>query len=450
MNELDPSHSPSANNVVLLRHQSQSPSLPLSEGIKENTPSFDETEVDDEPQQEPPRPQPKLALVPSVPTIHLDQELHVVLEQAMRALSADPFLFAKGDQLVRIITEGESPRLVALGSAQLREALSLRAKWMKEDQVHPPGYVATALVRRGAWSHIRDLRAMTTFPVLSGQGELRTAEGYDPSTRTLHLGGCAISVPERPTLKEAKAACARLLDLVADFPFVDSAHKSAWLPLNLIDKHKVDAFFAGLTEKELAPKSCKNIGGTLHKILVTAVEWEAIDKMPRLPKIRLTDPDWDWFTGEETSKLLEKARDAEQFALLLFPFDTGARAGEQLGLQWGDIDWHNRKVVFRRSVSEGVLGPTKTGKTRHVPLTPALAKALKAIKHLRSKHVFCNKDGSTLTLWQLQVRIEGACRRAGLRRIRCTTRVIASLRSSPVPACRFVRCRSTSGTPPSP
>jgi integrase len=190
------------------------------------------------------------------------------------------------------------------------------------------------------------------------------------------------------------------------------------VPLNEIDKHKVDAFFAGLTEKELAPKSCKNIGGTLHKILVTAVEWEAIDKMPRFPKIRLTDPDWDWFTSEETSKLLEKARNPEEYALLLFPFDTGARAGEQLGLQWGDIDWHNRKVVFRRSVSEGVLGPTKTGKTRHVPLTPALAKALKAIKHLRSKHVFCNKDGSTLTLWQLHERIEGACRRAGLRRIR--------------------------------
>ena len=188
--------------------------------------------------------------------------------------------------------------------------------------------------------------------------------------------------------------------------------------LNEIDKRKVDAFFASLAEKELSPKYRKNIGGTLHKILVSALEWDIIDKVPRFPKIRVSDSEWDWFTAEETTKLLAKARDPEEYALLLFPFDTGARAGEQLGLYWGDIDWQNRKVVFRRGISEGLLGPTKTGKARHVPLTPALAAALKAIKHLKSKHVFCNRDGSPLTLWQLHERLEGTCRRAGLREIR--------------------------------
>jgi integrase len=188
--------------------------------------------------------------------------------------------------------------------------------------------------------------------------------------------------------------------------------------LNEIDKRKVDVFFASLAEKELSAKYCKNIGGTLRKILATAVEWDILEKLPRFPKITVPDADWDWFTAEETRARLARTRNAEEHALLLFPFDTGARAGEQLGLHWGDIDWHNRKVVFRRAISEGVLGPTKTGKTRHVPLTPALADALKAIRHLRGKHVFSNADGSPLTLWQLHERLEGACRRAGLRRIR--------------------------------
>jgi len=188
--------------------------------------------------------------------------------------------------------------------------------------------------------------------------------------------------------------------------------------LDEIDKRKVDVFFASIAEKELSTKYCKNIGGTLHKVLVTAVEWEVIDKMPRFPRIRVPDSEWDWFTAEETRVLLDKARNSEEYALLLFPFDTGARAGEQLGLHWGDIDWHNRKVVFRRAIAEGVLGPTKSGRTRHVPLTPALADALKAIRHLRGQHVFCNADGSPLTLWQLHERLEGSCRRAGLRRIR--------------------------------
>jgi len=189
-------------------------------------------------------------------------------------------------------------------------------------------------------------------------------------------------------------------------------------PLDRIDKRALDVFYAALAEKDLSAKYCKNIGGTLRKILATAVEWDILEKLPRFPKITVADAEWDWFNVEETRLLLAQARDAQEYALLLFPFDTGARAGEQLGLQWLDIDWHNRKVVFRRAFSEGVLGPTKTGKTRHVPLTPALAEALKAIKHLRGAHVFCNPDGSAFSLWQLHERLEGACRRAGLRRIR--------------------------------
>jgi hypothetical protein len=166
---------------------------------------------------------------PSLPVIRLDQDLHVIVEQAMRAVATDPLLFSKGDQLVRILTEGGSPRLVALGSAQLREVLSVRARWTKDDPVHPPAGVATALIKRGAWNHIRELRALTAFPVLSAHGELRTEEGYDDSTRTLFRAACEVSVRERPTQKDARAACALLLGLVSDFPFVGAAHRSAWL-----------------------------------------------------------------------------------------------------------------------------------------------------------------------------------------------------------------------------
>src|ERR1019366_6680960 len=128
-----------------------------------------------------------------------------------------------------VIVDGESPRLLALGGAQLREVLSSRARWVKEDAVHPPSSVATALAKRGQWKHVRELRAMTLFPVLSATGELRTEEGYDETSRTFYRAGCEVSVPERPTQKDAKAACATLLDLVADFPFAGAAHKTAWL-----------------------------------------------------------------------------------------------------------------------------------------------------------------------------------------------------------------------------
>lgn len=102
----------------------------------------------------------------------------------------------------------------------------------------------------------------------------------------------------------------------------------------------------------------------------------------------------------------------------MFAVHTGARAGEQLAIEWGDLDWNNRKVVLRRSRSKGVLGPTKSGRERRVPMTLTLEAALKAMRHLKGDLVFCNPDGSPMTVWQLHERLRGARRRAGLRKVR--------------------------------
>ena len=127
---------------------------------------------------------------------------------------------------------------------------------------------------------------------------------------------------------------------------------------------------------------------------------------------------WDFFSRDEVTKLVAVTRDPEERALLSFALDTGARAGEQLALEWGDIDWHNNLVVFRRSSTRGEVGPTKSGRERKVPMTERLVEALRRVKHLRGKLVFCRVDGKPLTLWQLHERLWGACRRAGLREIR--------------------------------
>jgi integrase len=100
------------------------------------------------------------------------------------------------------------------------------------------------------------------------------------------------------------------------------------------------------------------------------------------------------------------------------PFHTGARAGEQLAFEWSDLDLYNKLLVFRRSSTRGIVGPTKSGKERKVHLTPSLEVALRSIRHVKGPRVFCNPDGTPLTLWQLHERLWGACRRAGLRRIR--------------------------------
>ena len=190
------------------------------------------------------------------------------------------------------------------------------------------------------------------------------------------------------------------------------------LTLDKIHGEVVDKFFARLREQKSKPKTVKNIRATLRRILASAVEWGLLTAVPPLPKVKVPEPPFDFFTQEESDLLVSKARTDDERALLLLAVHTGARAGEQIAFQWGDIDWHSRKVIFRRSSTRNIVGATKSGRERKVPLTGTLEKALKAVKHLRGPLVFCNQDGSPMSLWQLHERLWGTCRRAGLRIIK--------------------------------
>jgi len=199
------------------------------------------------------------------------------------------------------------------------------------------------------------------------------------------------------------------------------------LKLDAIKGEVIDRLFAGLrkprkvegrADRLLSPKTIKNIRATLRRILVSAMDWGFIDRVPNLPKVKVPDRGWDFFTREESERLIAAARDDEERALFMFALRTGARAGEQLAVRWGDIDWQSGVIVFRRSSTLGNVGPTKSWRERRVPMSEGLALVLRKIKHLRSDLVFCRMDGKPLTLWQLHERMGGACRRAGLREIR--------------------------------
>jgi integrase len=137
------------------------------------------------------------------------------------------------------------------------------------------------------------------------------------------------------------------------------------------------------------PQARENVLATLRKILVSAVEWEVLDRLPKFPKIKPPEADFDFFTREESVLVIDAARDAEEQALLMFAFHTGARAGEQLAFEWGDLDLRNRFVCLRRSSTDGtVRNTTKSGKPRKVPLTASLESALRAIRHAKGPLVF--------------------------------------------------------------
>ena len=192
------------------------------------------------------------------------------------------------------------------------------------------------------------------------------------------------------------------------------------LPLDTIGAENVERFAASLRGKGLSPKSVKEICGALRRVLVSAMEWEVIDRLPRFPKIRVPQQDFDWFTREESRCLVDGAENEEDRVLLLCALHTGIRAGELVALEWKDLDWSRRELVIRRNkpASQKTAGPTKNGRIRRIPMTGELEKGLRRIRHLRGPLVFCRLDGSYLSPKDLQRVLTHACKAAKLRRPR--------------------------------
>lgn len=171
------------------------------------------------------------------PEVKLDGELHERISDAMKALAEHPNVFQKDGKLVCIgKSVANGVELISMGETRVQEMMSECANWMvfaaKETdykKTQPPKRLAEHLVKRGDWEFIKPIHAVTAFPVLNPSGRLHSAKGFDDVTKTYFAGSVDVQVPDAPTVEDAKAAVGVLLDVVGDFPFVNDAHKSAWL-----------------------------------------------------------------------------------------------------------------------------------------------------------------------------------------------------------------------------
>jgi integrase len=122
--------------------------------------------------------------------------------------------------------------------------------------------------------------------------------------------------------------------------------------------------------------------------------------------------------------LLLKHADERWRTAIRFAIETGLRQGEQLGLQWGDIDWASKQVHVRRQFSKGKFSDLKTKHSRRrVGLSEGVLSALRVWK-LRcpvGEHdlVFPGDDGRPLNHGiLLRSGFYPALRRAKLRHVR--------------------------------
>jgi integrase len=175
----------------------------------------------------------------------------------------------------------------------------------------------------------------------------------------------------------------------------------------------------GRPKKGLSEKSVKNIRTTLHTILVYAVKWGRLARMPDLPEVAVPEASFDWYRPEEAAALIGASRDPWEKALLMFPLHTGVRLGEQRAMRWTDIDFKLGRVHIRRSSPKGldIEKAPKSNRQRWVDLTPELSVALQAIRH-GGELIFCTEDGKKLGPGQFQEVLWAAQKRACLRRIK--------------------------------
>jgi len=80
---------------------------------------------------------------------------------------------------------------------------------------------------------------------------------------------------------------------------------------------------------------------------------------------------------------------------LVLAFSTGMRTGELMALKWSDIQWDEDYIIVQRSITKGVVGTTKSKKSRNVDLFADAKNQLRELYHeSESVYVFVNGENN--------------------------------------------------------
>ncbi len=179
----------------------------------------------------------------------------------------------------------------------------------------------------------------------------------------------------------------------------------------------------------LTPKTVNEELSLLSKILKLAHEWEVIDRLPPLKRLRQPPTKFDFLDFDEAERLIAAAKHATSPWNAMVPIAcwTGLRLSELRGLKWDDVDLVARRIHVQRAADDRCdLYPPKSHRVRYVDLPDKAVAVLKEHRHLRGDFVFCRDDGSILPTHDCESKSKAEkddspvmklCRKAGLRRV---------------------------------
>lgn len=163
------------------------------------------------------------------------------------------------------------------------------------------------------------------------------------------------------------------------------------IKLEALDAHTVQGFYNSLrNQKQLSPKTIKNIHGVLHKALEKAVANKYIPfnpadscELPRMEKKEIQPLDDD-----QISAFLKAIKGHKYESLFTIALFTGMRESEALGLTWDCVDLTKGTILINKQLQvvkgshgEYALAPTKNSKGRTLTVAPFVVSVLKRVKH---------------------------------------------------------------------
>lgn len=180
------------------------------------------------------------------PDVLLTTDVHLVTDQMCEVLKLDGELYRRGGALTHVIRTEETVQGVIAGSPVARTAplswlidrvsrharcVSRRRK--KNGEISfvaspPPAPRVRAVLERGSWPGIRDLRGIIESPALRPDGTILQIPGHDAQTGYLFEPNAAfLPVNDAPSHSECVLAFARLREPFSEFPYVNEAHLAA-------------------------------------------------------------------------------------------------------------------------------------------------------------------------------------------------------------------------------
>jgi integrase len=195
------------------------------------------------------------------------------------------------------------------------------------------------------------------------------------------------------------------------------------LAIDKIGTGSVESLKAALIRRDLSPKTVDNVLLVLRKMLNHAVDINILDPqdLPKIKMLKVPKQPFAFLDFEEAVRLVDSARTdgVQSYTAIMFALDTGARMGEQIALEWSDLDLKARGLTVRISRSDwhGQVTSTEGGNVRTVPLTARLVAALREWSRSRHHRVFVQLDGRSWTKEVCNRLLARVLKTAGLRRV---------------------------------